>query len=528
MRVVFFTLADRLRALTGWRRVLVAIALGGLLALAFPPFHIVPVLLIAFPGLVWMLEGIDAGPRPFRRALVTGFWFGFGQFFVGLHWIVEPMLVDPARTAWMIPFAWPGLAALLATMPALTCGAQVWGRFGTAFIPRILALSGLWTLFEMLRGTLFTGFPWNLVGYVWAGNTAGLPVLQTSALLGVFGLGAVTILAAASPAALGAQEWPRVRRLALGIGVALGLPALLWVAGALRIANSEDAVVADVRLRIVQANIAQRDKWKPELRLRHLERHIAMSQAVTERMPTHVIWPETAVPFLVANDALVRSQVAQAIPAGGTLITGSVRAAFHSGQRQLFNALLVIDDEADVLSVYDKTHLVPFGEYVPLRDVLPVEKIVPGQGDFTTGLGPRVIALPGLPTFSPVICYEAIFPGAATPDTDRPGWLLNLTNDAWFGNFAGPRQHFAIATTRAVEEGLPMVRAANTGISAVVDPYGRVVARRGSNVEGIIDADLPEALPPTPYARWGNLIPLNIGFALVFVAMVLRRRRDTA
>lgn len=528
---MFVTLADRLRGLTGWSRVLAALALGGVSALAFPPFHLVPVLWIALPGLIWLLEGADTGQRPFFRALFIGFWFGFGQFFIGLHWIVEPMLVDPARTAWMIPFAWPGLAALLAVFPAIVCAAQSWGRFGTAVTPRVLALAGLWTLFEMLRGSIFTGFPWNLTGYVWAGNAAGLPVLQSSAALGIFGLSAVTILAAAMPAVLGRRDMAPARRGLQALCVALLLPGLLWVGGTLRMTGSDPAVVADVRLRIVQANIAQRDKWRPELRRRHLERYVALSREPAATIPTHVIWPETAVPFLLANDVAARTEVARAVPPGGALVTGSVRTAFLGGQRALFNALLVIDDKADVLSVYDKFHLVPFGEYVPFRDILPVEKVVPGQGDFTPGPGPQILAVDGLPAFSALICYEAIFPGAVVPDASggsRPAWLLNLTNDAWFGDFAGPQQHFAIATTRAVEEGLPMIRAANTGISAVLDPYGRVQARLGSNVEGVIDADLPAALEPTLFSRWGNLIPLNIGFALVFVAMVLRRRRDTA
>ena len=525
------TFADRLRGLTGWSRLLAALALGSLSALAFPPFHAVPLLWIALPGLVWLLEGIDTGPRPFLRALFTGFWFGFGQYFVALHWIVEPMLVDPARTAWMIPFAWPGLAALLAVFTALVCAAQSWGRFGTAVISRVVALAGLWTLFEMLRGSLFTGFPWNLTGYIWAGHAAGLPVLQASAVLGVFGLGAVTVLAAAMPAVLATREMEAVRRGVLAFAVALLVPGLLWVGGAWRLAGSDGAVVEDVRLRIVQANIAQRDKWRPELRRRHLDTYIALSRSPAGAMPTHVIWPETAVPFLLANDVTARTEAARAVPPGGALVTGSVRSAFVGGQRALFNALLVIDDKADVLSVYDKAHLVPFGEYVPFRDILPVDKVVPGQGDFTPGPGPQTLAIDGLPAFSALICYEAIFPAAVVPDTptsQRPAWLLNLTNDAWFGNFAGPRQHFAIATTRAVEEGMPMVRAANTGISAVVDPYGRVQARLGSNVRGIVDAELPAALESTLFSRWGNLIPLNLGFALVFVAMMLRRRRDTA
>ncbi len=518
-------LADSVRALSGWRRALAAVALGGLSAHSLPPFHFVPLLLPAFMGLVWMLEGAEARPRPVRRALAAGFGFGFGHFFVGLHWIVEPMLVDPARTAWMIPFAWPGLAAVLAVFPALVCGALAPARFGDRTLARVLALAGLWTFVEMLRGFVFTGFPWNLVGYAWSAVT---PVMQSTSVLGILGLGTLTVLMAAMPSVLGNAAVPARRRWAVAALFAGVLPAALWAGGTARLAGAETAFVPDVRLRIVQANIAQRDKWNPELRTGHLARHIELSRSDAGASPTHVIWPETAVPFLLANDALVRVQASRAVPAGGTLITGSVRTAFGSRGRRLYNALLAIDDEANIGQVYDKAHLVPFGEYVPLRGVLPVDKVVPGQSDFTPGTGRALLRVDGLPAFSPLICYEAIFPGRVTPDGPRPGWLLNLTNDAWFGNFAGPRQHFAIASTRAVEEGLPMVRAANTGISAVIDPYGRVLARLGLGEAGILDSDLPEQLPPTVYARWGDLIPAVFAALLLVSALVVRRCRDTS
>ena len=521
-------LAEYIRALRGWRRAVLTIALGGLSALALPPIHLVPVLLVAFPGLVWILEGHDTESRPVRRALLTGFGFGFGHFFIGLHWIIEPMVVDPVRTAWMIPLAWPGLAAGLAIFVALVCGVQALGRFGGNTAARVFVLAGFWTFSEALRGFVLTGFPWNLIGYVWAGNGPSLPILQASSVVGVLGLGTITLLAAAMPAVLGRAVSVPFRHTALVVVFTLLIPGLAWSAGLYRLQVSETTYVADVRLRIVQANIAQRDKWKPELRLQHLERYLTMSATASAETPTVVIWPETAVPFFLANDALVRGEAARAVPPDGLLVTGSVRAAFHNNQRQLFNALLVIDDAGRVQQVYDKSHLVPFGEYVPLRGVLPVEKIVPGQGDFSPGPGPRVIEVGGLPAFSPLICYEAIFPGRVTPSGLRPDWLLNLTNDAWFGQFAGPWQHFAIASSRAVEEGLPMVRAANTGISAVVDPYGRVQGWLGIGVEGVLDSALPRPIEPTPYARWGDVIPLGLALILVLAGVVVSRRRDTA
>lgn len=517
--------ADRLRSLTGWRRALAGVALGAVSALALPPFHLVPVLVPAFVGLVWMLEGSATGQRRIRRGFLAGLWFGFGHFFVGLHWIAEPLLVDPARTAWLIPFALPGLAAVLGLFPALVCGALAAWRFDKSPIARILALAGAWTVAEFVRGFVFTGFPWNLIGYAWGGSAA---ILQSTAVIGILGLGALTIVAASMPAILAAPGIPGRRRWVLSVAATIVLPVLLWAGGQARLSSAEVANVPDVRLRIVQANIAQRDKWNPELRVRHLERHIALSTAPADMAPTHVIWPETAVPFLLANDTLARIRAARAAPAGGALLTGSVRATFLGGARELRNAMVVIDGAADVQRVYDKSHLVPFGEYVPLRGVLPIDKIVPGQGDFVAGPGRRLIRVDGLPALSPLICYEAIFPGRVTPPDERPGWLLNLTNDAWFGTFAGPQQHFAIASARAVEEGLPMVRAANTGISAVIDPYGRTLKRLGVGVEGVIDSPLPVALAPTPYARWGDWIPMILALALLAAAALLARRPKSA
>jgi apolipoprotein N-acyltransferase len=517
--------AERLRALSGWRRVATCLLLGAISALALPPFHIVPLLVPAFVGLLWILEDTDGVPKRIRRGLWAGFWFGFGHFIVGVHWIAEPLLVDPERTAWLIPFALPGLAAGLAVFPALVCGTLVALPFRGASMARVFAFAALWMLAEFLRGVVFTGFPWNLMGYVWAGAPS---MMQVTAVVGVLGLSALTVLAAAMPAILAADGLGRARRWGLTAVATVALPLALWAGGQTRLAGAGTVLVPDVRLRIVQANIAQRDKWDQNLRTAHLERHLALSRTPAEMTPTHVIWPETAVPFLLANDVLARVRSAAAVPPGGALITGSVRRAFHNDTQQLRNALLVIDAAADVQRVYDKSHLVPFGEYVPLRGVLPIDKIVPGQSDFVAGAGRRLLEIPGLPAVSPLICYEAIFSGRVTPHGERPGWLLNLTNDAWLGTFAGPQQHFAIASTRAIEEGLPMVRAANTGISAVVDPYGRVIARLGIGEQGILDSGLPAALSPTPFARWGELFPLIMAALFLAFALALARKRKSS
>ncbi|MGB0570953.1 MAG: apolipoprotein N-acyltransferase [Alphaproteobacteria bacterium] len=519
------TFAERLGALSGWRRAAICLLLGAISALALPPFHFVPILVLAFVGLLWILDGAGAEPRRRRLGLWIGFWFGFGHFLVGIHWIAEPLLVDPARTAWLIPFALPGLAAALAMFPALVCAAFVALPLRGAPVAHVFALAALWTAAEFVRGIVFTGFPWNLMGYVWFGTPA---IMQVTAMVGVLGLSGLTVLAAGMPVILAGKSGASAHRWGVALMATIVLPLGLWAGGQARLVVAGDsAMVPDVRLRIVQANIPQRDKWNQNLRTAHMERHLALSRTAAESAPTHVIWPETAVPFLLANDVLARTRSAVAAPRGGALITGSVRRAFHNDTQQLRNALLVIDAAADVQRVYDKSHLVPFGEYVPLRGVLPIDKIVPGQGDFVAGAGRRLLEVPGLPSVSPLICYEAIFSGRVTPRGARPGVLLNLTNDAWFGTFAGPQQHFAIASMRALEEGLPLLRAANTGISAVVDPYGRVIARLGIGEQGVLDSGLPAALPPTLFARWGELIPMIMAALFLALALLLARRRKS-
>lgn len=509
-------IAAHLRSRQGWRAGATAFGLGALGAAAFAPLHLVPALLLALPGLLILAES--------RRSRWAAFWtawaWGLGHHVAGLYWISHALMTEAERFAWLVPIAVPAIAALLAVFAAVPALLALWFPPGW---PRLLGFSGLWVLSEMARGVVLTGFPWNLMGSAWA--FGALPV-QAAAWVGVHGLSLATLLLALLP-----LVWSR-RAAMLGAGLLIGAVTLglarLW---------PEEPAPAPVALRVIQGNIAQSHKWRDELRAAHFRRYLALTASVPPPSPEAgdgqmvVVWPETASPYLLATDSAARRFAAEALPEGAVLLAGTPRLErLPEGSTppvRIWNSLVGLDGAGEVIAVYDKHHLVPFGEYVPLRRVLPIETIVPGNLDFSAGPGPRSLALAGraeVPAFSPLICYEVIFPGNVTARGERPGWLLNLTNDAWFGVSSGPYQHLAAARLRAVEEGLPLVRAANTGVSAVFDARGRTVASLGLNRTGVIAAPLPAALPPTPFSRGGVLIPLGLALLAVAAGVILRIR----
>ncbi|MCZ6764720.1 MAG: apolipoprotein N-acyltransferase [Alphaproteobacteria bacterium] len=525
----------------------IAVAAGAVVVAAMPPLFIVPAAILGFVAAIWLLEGAAARDTPraaYLRAAWLGWAFGFGFFVAGTYWLGEAFLVDIERTGWLTPFAVAGTGAGLAFFTAIGFAIAVWlwRRTGLGGPGRILTFAALWVLFEWLRGWILTGFPWNLLGTVWLGEAWMnlFPVAQAASLIGVYGLSLMTVIAAAAPALLAPPIFEAApargrQHLIICGGLTVLLPLALAAFGFLRLGLAPPlgtAAHADIRLRIVQANIDQSLKWRDDLRLQHLRTHLDMSGWSTARgssdpdrlPPTHIVWPEAAVPFLFANDTEAAAAAGQVVPPGGALITGAMRLGeAEPGQRPVYNALHAIAPDGAILATYDKTHLVPFGEFVPLRGLLPFDRLVPSQGDLAPGPGLVTLTIEGLPPFAPLICYEAIFPGAVVAPGDRPAWLLNVTNDAWFGRSAGPHQHFAAARLRTIEEGLPLVRAANTGISAVVDAYGRVTARLGLGRAGILDADLPLALAPTLYARTGNWLVVTLLMAAL--ASLLWRRR---
>jgi len=502
-------LASRLSAITGWRRVAVLVLLGALATLSLPPLGWLPVLLPALSGLVWVLDGI----RTRRAAFAAGWWWAWAWFAIGFYWIGNAMLVDPERFAWMIPFATLGLGAVQAVFIGLATLVTHMSRAGGIF--RVLVLAGAWTLMEWVRSWFLTGFPWNPLGSVW---DAVPTVLQLASVIGVFGLCAFTILVFALPAVLADFITKAGRRTVVGLIFALLAGAVVF--GALRLDAHPTELVPGIRLRLVQAAIAQRHMWRDDLRQSQLLDHVELTRGPGFDRITHVVWPETAAPFFLNLDPQARALVASVAPPGGLVLAGSPRITPQGAEPfGLWNSLMAVDGAAQVLGIYDKAHLVPFGEYVPLRGLLPIAKLTAGGTDFSAGPGARTLALPGLPPVGPFICYEAVFPGAVADPANRPQWLLTLTNDAWFGKSAGPHQHLAAGRMRAVEEGLPLVRSANSGISAIIDPLGRELHRLGLNQRGVLDGELPRPLAVTLYSRWGNIVPICLAGILLLLGV---------
>ena len=511
------TLPGRLAGLAGRRRALVLAGLGGGLALSLPPVHLLPAALAGLTGLAWVLDGAGS----VRRALLDGWFFGIGFSLAGFYWIANALLVDAGRFGWLYPFALALICAGLGAFPALAAGLA---RACPPGPPRVLALALAWVLVEWVRGWILTGFPWNTLGSALALSDA---LIQPAAWGGPWLLSAVVLAFALAPALAGRAGMLRPGGALAGVAGAIAVLAVVWAAGASRLASAAPEAETGPTIRLVQPAIAQEDKSRPALRAAHLAAHLALTLArPAGEPPAVVVWPEAAVPHALLREPATLARLAAAAPRDGALLVGAVRAGDDgSGVSRPRNSLLAID-ATGVVGAYDKHRLVPFGEYVPARGLLPFGTIVPGGVGFAAGPGPAVMAVGNLPPFGPLICYEVIFPAGVVGDGDRPDWLVNVTNDAWFGRSPGPYQHFQAARMRAVEQGLPVVRVANTGVSGVVDGLGRVVARMPLGHRGVLDAALPAPLAAPPlYARIGDaslLLVLVPGCAAL--AWTLRRR----
>jgi apolipoprotein N-acyltransferase len=511
----------------GWRRWLIAFAAGALSALAMAPLNAWPILFLTFPTLVWLIDGAGAGHwRGIGVAAATGWWFGFGYFLAGLYWVGFAFLVDAPTFGWLLPFAVIGLPAGLAVFTAFGVAAArlLWTRGAM----RILALSVALTAAEWLRGHLLSGFPWNAFGYA---LTSPLILAQSASLIGVWGLTFVAVAVFATPATLAddrSEYSGRWLPFALAIVILVGMGTF----GALRLARTPTRLVDGVRLRIMQPNLPQDARFNYAAKQLVMDRYIDISKRPSTEgagPATHLIWPESAFPFFLAREPDALAQIVQLLHGGAVLITGAVRLAepVATPDVGVYNSIYVIGSDGSLDSFYDKTHLVPFGEYLPFQrflESLGLQQLTKQRGGFLAGDRRRLIAVPGAPLALPLICYEIIFPGAVVPKGPRPGWIVNVTNDGWFGVSSGPYQHFQQARVRAIEEGLPLVRAANTGISAVVDPLGRIVASLPLGTDGVIDAPLPQPIGAPLYARIGDTVA-TLMVVIALLALIRWRLR---
>jgi apolipoprotein N-acyltransferase len=493
--------------LTGrWSRIGLALGAGVLTALVHPPFGFLPGL-IAYPLLMLLAERSGT----VRGAFWVGWLAGFGYFLVGCWWVAEAFLVNPAQ-AWMAPFA----ASLLPAGIGLFWGgaAAVYRRFAPAGLARVLVFAALFALFEWLRGHVLTGFPWNPAGAGWA---AGSAASQFAAVAGVYGLGLVTVAAAC---ALGTLASGGMRKARVGVALAgVGVIAGLIVSGTVRLAGAE-VTATPTLIRIVQANVDQESKWTPEAYRSIVDRYVALTGQPGAALPDLVVWPEGALPAsfdtVFGPGALEGEAIGRALQPGQTLLAGFARGERgEDGQARYYNSLIALNDEGGpglrVAAIYDKHRLVPFGEFLPLGSVmgaLGIRSLVHMPADFSAGPTPAPIDLPNGPRVQPLICYESLYPGFTPAGRGRPEWIVNISNDAWFGATSGPLQHLNLASYRAIETGLPVIRATPTGVSAVIDPWGRVIAgqRLDSGESGVIDARLPEPTAPTLYGRFGDLL----------------------
>jgi apolipoprotein N-acyltransferase len=468
-----------------------AAGLGLLAAAALPPLNLVPLLFVAIPGLLVL---IGRAPK-WRGALLRGLVFGWFHHLAGLYWVTNAILVMAAEFWWAVPIAVPLLALVMALFIAVPCALA---RLAAPGWRRLAVLAGAWVLGDLARQFALSGFPWNLLATCWEmPGRIGAVFIQPAAWLGAHGLTLATLLVCGSLALK-----PRLRFAGMAALVAWG------IAGFLRL--QAPVPRSGLTAVIAQGNISEADHrdhgrdpiWANGVFDGYLaltRKGVAEAVRADPAMRAIVVWPETASPFALAQDAGARQAVAEA--AGTALMTIAGTERFESAT-VAHNSLVAVAPDGSLAGVYDKAHLVPYGEYFP-----SYAHFMLGEQGFTPGPGIRTLHLAGLPAIGPLICYEVIFPAQVVDEADRPSLLVNITNDAWFGDSAGPRQHLAAARLRSVEEGLPMVRAANTGISAVIDPFGRLNARLGLDRRGVLVAPIPGPLPPTPAGRLGLLAP---------------------
>lgn len=520
----------RLAALPAWQRTGLAVATGALSTFAFAPYDFWPMMVPAFALLLWLVDGASS----WRGALLFGWALSFGQLVVGLDWISVAFRYQ----AQMPPIIGHLAVLLLAVGMAFFAGAAtaIARCFWRPTPDRVCLLGLCWMGGEWLRGHVLTGFPWNLIGSLWAN---WLPLAQGASFIGVYGLTLLTVIWCATAGLLADRDKvrPVVLLLAGSFGLAYGL-------GSWRLSQNPERFNSSVQVHIVQTNIGQEEKWQEGGASPIFARYMQLSaEAIAAHGPGIIIWPETAIPPFAGrtaegrsviesftDDPATRAYVAgKLLRQGGYLLAGVDQFAYDNEGTiaRAYNSMIAIDAHGQSVGRYDKVHLVPFGEYLPARPVLQwlgLDKLAAGAIDFSSGTGPAVLHLADVPPFAPIICYEAIFTGAVVSTHGRrPAWILNISNDAWFGTSSGPHQHLAQARLRAIEEGLPVVRSTPTGISTIIDPLGRLVAQLPPGHAQVLSHYLPRPIATTLYGKFhnGTLVIL----VLVVSLLILRSRQ---
>jgi apolipoprotein N-acyltransferase len=526
----------------GWRRRLIALIGGACGALALAPVNIFVAMVVPMTIAVWLIDGaaeaklVPGAPlrsAAVRNAFSAGWWWGFGYFVAGFWWLGAAFLVEPQDFVWAMPLGVLGLPAFLALFPALGFALA---RLGWSAGPsRILMLAAALGFSEWLREHVLTGFPWNDYGMA-LGNH--LLLAQFAAIGGLPALNVLTVAIFAAPA-LFADVSRGQRRVPIGLLVAGGAFIALAGFGAIRLSAPRPKDLPGVNVRLMQPNIVEDENFSPAHKDEIVAHYLSLSDRATS--PEHtgladvtlLVWPESAFPFILTEDPPSLAAIGGALPANTTLVTGAARIGIvtQAGKDYpaYFNSMLAIARGGIILDTYDKVHLVPFGEYLPFESALMhlgLHHFVHIPGGFAPGFSHRLMHLPGLPPVMALICYEAIFPEEALPNDlppgTEPGFIINVTNDAWFGRTAGPYQHMAQARLLAIEEGLPMLRDANTGVSAVVDPYGRVLHQLDLGQEGVLDSALPQRIAAPPFSRAPFMAGILAWVVTLCASLVLR------
>lgn len=491
----------KLWACPWYYRFLFVLALGCLLAFGQPPVSIPFSIFISLPILCYL----TFWAKTYKQAFLVGWCAGLGYFMLGLIWLIEPFLVEPEKHAILAPFALFGMAGGLATFWGAAFAISKW--FGQKLWGQSAGLIIAWTLAEYLRSVLFTGFPWGLLSYSWV-NT---PVAQWAAYVGPFGLLFLTLLCGLMLVSFPTRNF-------LGPVLALTSFAILWGVGAARTTGTDLKPDESFRVRLIQPNAPQHQKWDPEWTDVFFARSLKLTSLPSDIPIDLVVWPETSVPFLLDGNVDALQLLSDAAGKGAHIIAGIQRTDGDA----YYNSMVHLNPQGNLVALYDKYRLVPFGEYIPFSKYLPLlglRGLAQQLDGFTAGTGAALIDVTGVPAYRPLICYEAIFPWAASQDGgQRPKFLLHITNDAWFGAQIGPLQHLAQVQFRAIEQGLPVLRSANTGVTAVIDPYGRILNQLGMNKTGKLDSYLPMPVDLTLYSKIGDY-PIIL-FLLILGAIV--------